>query len=189
MKDNFEYQPGFLPIPGYEGRYSCNQEGVVHSHLKNPKGLPHAIKTNNNGYKYVTLATRNPVTPTKSVGIGWILAILFLPNPENYPDIEFINGDAGDIRLDNIRWVKHNFRSRKTQSYVYRAWHRDAPDKIHTHKSRLGLARICGIKKAQIESYLFNCPGVYHYKTGWAVDRYIDPDFHARRLVLDVKKK
>lgn len=55
------------------------------------------------GYPYVYLRDINGKPKIKK--IHRLLGELFIPNPENKPEIDHINTDKSDFRLENLRWV------------------------------------------------------------------------------------
>jgi len=54
---------------------------------------------NGTGYKYITLPVR------KNYTIHRLMAIHYLPNPDNLPEVDHINRIRDDNRLENLRWV------------------------------------------------------------------------------------
>ena len=58
------------------------------------------IKLNNKTYKYHR-----------------IIALMFLPNPDNLPEIDHINHDKLDNRLENLRWVSSHDNSMNKTKY------------------------------------------------------------------------
>ena len=175
----------FKPIPGYEGRYSASNLGKVISHIRGNKEVRPKVTTN--GYHYVSLSTGYTKPRTKSVGLAWLVAVMFVPNPENYQDIEIINGDKSDIRPDNIQWIKHNFKSRKVQPYEYLAWHQDNPDHVIKTSSMRQMAKMVDIRRERIEIYIWHIPGLYG-PNGWAFERRLIPDFYLNRLIYKPKE-
>lgn len=55
---------------------------------------------NGSGYKYVALYPNH-----KNFTIHRLLAIHYIPNPENKPEVDHINRIRHDNRLENLRWV------------------------------------------------------------------------------------
>ena len=69
------------------------------------------------GYMHVTLYKDGK---KKTSYVHRLLAIAFIPNPENKTDVDHINGVRDDNRLENLRWLTHKenlnaFRSNPAQ--------------------------------------------------------------------------
>jgi len=54
------------------------------------------------GYRRMTL--RNP-SGTKSFLIHRLVALAFIDNPDNLPEVDHINRNAGDNNVENLRWA------------------------------------------------------------------------------------
>jgi len=61
------------------------------------------IKSNKKGY--IRTIFINDLNERKSWAIHRIIATCFIPNPENKPYVDHINGVRNDNRVENLRWV------------------------------------------------------------------------------------
>ena len=95
-------------IKGYEGLYEVSNLGrvksierkVAHPIVKEKTIKEKLLKynTDSNGYLYVTLYKNGK---PKSFKIHRLVAIAFISNPDNKPDIDHINTNKTDNREDN----------------------------------------------------------------------------------------
>jgi hypothetical protein len=60
---------------------------------------------NSNGYLYINLCKDGI---QKTVKVHRLVCQAFLPNPENKLEIDHINRNKQDNRLDNLRWATHS---------------------------------------------------------------------------------
>ncbi len=55
--------------------------------------------------KYAFVSILKPNKKTEGVYMHKLMAHTFIPNPENKKEINHINGDRSDFRLENLEWV------------------------------------------------------------------------------------
>ena len=82
-------------IPGYEGEYKVSNMGNVYSIIKHR--LSSLILNKTLGYLFVNLHGKN-------YRVHRLVALTFIPNPENKPYIDHINTIKTDNRVENLRW-------------------------------------------------------------------------------------
>lgn len=86
-------------IPGFEGAYAATEDGRIWSHKTQSFFSPW---NNGSDYLYVTLQTPGG---QKNFRVHRLIAMTFIPNPENKPEVDHINEDKQDNRVENLRWV------------------------------------------------------------------------------------
>lgn len=100
-------------VIGYEGLYEV-------SNLSRVRSLPRLVPTNgltckermvvggilrqhiSNGYMNVRICKNGKSSQFR---VHRLVAIAFIPNAENKPQINHINSDRSDNRIDNLEWV------------------------------------------------------------------------------------
>lgn len=98
------FMDGFKSIPGYDGRYLIDTCGNVYSTYRNRLLTQ---KLDKDGYKEVALSTRGKV---KYYRVHRLVAITFIPNPNNYTIVNHKNEIRDDNEVNNLEWctVKYN---------------------------------------------------------------------------------
>jgi len=82
--------------------YLITKDGIVYSKSyrgTNKQGILSPIK-HSLGYLRVNIAGR-------MIGIHRLVAETYIDNPASLPEVDHIDGDKANNRLDNLRWVSH----------------------------------------------------------------------------------
>lgn len=98
-------------IPGYEGLYECSSKGEVRGlkRMVNSKtGLKREARgriiakfISTQGYWVVPLSINSN---RLSKRVARLVAQTFIPNPDNKPQVNHINGVKTDNRVENLEW-------------------------------------------------------------------------------------
>lgn len=158
---------GFFPIPGYEGLV-ISQKGIV-------KRLPYTKKGRNayGEFSFLTREREVKFSPQEymqtTVDIGdkkytiklhRLLALTFISNPTNLPQVNHIDGDKYNNELENLEWcsAKHNVihsyeaglasnkGERHPQSILNYSLVEELRDKYRSGESVVQLSKEYGIK-------------------------------------------
>lgn len=107
-------------IQGYEGLYQVSNLGRVKSLGRFIDRLVYGnywqeekiLKPNKTKYGYLIVELRKNKKP-KSFLVHRLVAITFIPNSENKPEVDHINADKTNNSVNNLRWVtaKENVRN------------------------------------------------------------------------------
>lgn len=93
-------------ISGYEGYYQVSTFGRVRAigHKYQRKGIYVLALHENNGYGYL-LADLHKDNKYKSVAVHRLVAQTFIPNPDNKPEVNHIDGNKQNNNVENLEWV------------------------------------------------------------------------------------
>lgn len=100
----------FKQVKGFQSRYKVSQDGIVCDFKK-----VRIVSTylDDNGYERITL--QNDKGEHKLTTVHRVVGMAFIPNPDNKPEINHIDGDKQNNHVSNLEWatrkenVKHKF--------------------------------------------------------------------------------
>jgi len=97
-------------------RYYADEMGSIWS-IKSNKITKLSGGSNKSGYRQVSLRLKNKMITR---GIHRLVALTFLPNPENKPQVNHINGLESDNRVGNLEWctASENMRHSYTSMFL-----------------------------------------------------------------------
>lgn len=104
-------------VAGYEGLYKVSDFGRVKSCFRAVKGYPGTIRVHEERILSQTkgVITKRYPNPQYSVelwkfgkrqriAVGRVVAMAFIPNPGNYPQVNHIDGDRSNNCTGNLEW-------------------------------------------------------------------------------------
>lgn len=102
------------PIEGYEGLYEVSSEGRIKSCRRTTitaSGKRHAVPErilkhdiDSYGYHHVGLHKNGR---EKTFAVHRLVALAFIPNPDNRPTVNHLDGDKSKNSVSNLEWTTH----------------------------------------------------------------------------------
>lgn len=87
-------------IPGYEGLYSISEDGNVFSYRTKK-----FLKPRDDGRGYLKVKLTNTDGKCKTHATHRLVALTYIPNPNNLPEVDHIDRNRLNNSVDNLRWV------------------------------------------------------------------------------------
>jgi hypothetical protein len=120
-------------VPGYEGLYQVSDHGNVRS--LNWRNLGHArnlyLKEHNRGYRHVELRKNGKA---KAFTVHRLVAMAFIPNPNNYPVINHKDENKANNAADNLEWCNMSQNMKHTISLHQDRYHVEGKPFYRTEK-------------------------------------------------------
>ncbi len=172
------------PIPQYEGLYEISDQGDVRSiaqytchHIVTPRPKPRSVKAEltHDGYVRVCLSNRGT---HKHYTVHRLVALTFIPNPDNLPQVNHKDENPQNNSVDNLEWCtgkqncnygKHCQRIRDRLAIKHHlakavAKLDESGNILETYKSINDAARQLGIRGENITRC---CKGKYNQSCGY----------------------
>lgn len=103
--------------------YSVNENGEIRNDISGK--IKSAYVCKGNGYYYVDLWENNKC---KKMQLHRIIAEAFIPNPENKPTVDHVDGDRKNNSIDNLRWATYSEQNSRFNTHGVRS------EKIYAEK-------------------------------------------------------
>jgi hypothetical protein len=128
----------FKDIDESNGLYQVSNLGNMRSYNNKDKEVK--ILTPNTAKGYAMVHLRGDVN--KSINVHRLVAKAFIPNPENKKEVNHINGDKSDNRVENLEWstrsenIIHAYKTGLKKGYCVKG--KDNPFSIPVVQMTLG---------------------------------------------------
>ncbi len=159
-------------IPGYEGLYQSSNFGRIKSlsrTISQKNGIKRTIreiiiKTHISGM-YLAMSTVDVFGNKKTTSVHRLVAITFIPNLENKPCVNHINGIKTDNRVENLEWctyLENEIHSRDVLNKKYAFGEMSSSAKL-TEQKVLAIRRLHKINPKYNRKKIALKLGIHHY--------------------------
>lgn len=128
----------FKPIPGYEDLYLVNKDGQIYSKKRNKLLSPDKDKY---GYLQVKLCKNGEI---KNFKVHRLVALTFIQNPLNLPQVNHLDGDKLNNNISNLEWCTCSQNNKH-------AWKLGLKENVRAAARRLGKINIKFATEARIK--------------------------------------
>lgn len=145
------------PIPGYS-KYEASTLGGIRSiereltvydpgrdHFYNVVRSQHILKPHPNWRGYLRVDLRST---DRKIGrmemVHRLIALVFIPNPNNYPQVNHINPNKNDNSVNNLEWCTNLHNNRHARSF---GLYDDGMKKLHLSHRKLDETQVRTIRK------------------------------------------
>lgn len=101
----------FKPIPGFEDKYLISKDGDVWSLISN-KLLKPAEHTKD---RYLQVSLNISPNVNRTYKVHRLVAMAYLPNPNNLPEVNHIDFNRINNYVDNLEWMNHSDNIKHTR--------------------------------------------------------------------------
>ena len=164
------------PIEGYEGLYEVSNYGRIksiigfngHEYVKRNKILKNSRQNAKSSY-YRSVVNLCKNKKAKTYKVHRLVARAFIPNPNNYPEVNHIDGNPLNNRVENLEWctTKHNIHhaiDNGLQVYSINTINRETMvELLNNGYTYDEISNFLGIAKGTVFNYIkrFNIKKVY----------------------------
>jgi hypothetical protein len=92
-------------ISNYNGKYQVSNLGNVSRVGKR------VLKPQRRGHGYLSVWLYDGHNHGKQVSVHRLVAMAFIPNPNNFPEVNHIDENKQNNRADNLEWCSHGYNS------------------------------------------------------------------------------
>lgn len=131
------------PVVGYEGYYEVSNTGLV----RRIKGNILKPKIEKNGYVRYHLSQNGKA---KTILAHRIVALAFIPNPNNYPTVNHKDENKENNQVDNLEWCDMPYQNRYGQGAINRNKAKEKPV-LQYDKDGNFIKKFDSVKKAATE--------------------------------------
>lgn len=139
--------------------YSINKQGQVRndktSHIKKP------TLNKRNGYLVVDLYKDNK---REKVTVHRLVAEAFIPNPENKPTVDHIDGNRQNNSVDNLRWATYSEQNSRfktvgvrSEPIIVKHYEEKRKKRGGGHEAWLGIIEVLEFDSISEAAKYFNC--------------------------------
>ena len=131
-------------ILGYEGKYRVSTSGEIYSEISG-KILKQFYRGSspNNKYLVINLCKNNK---QKTASVHRLVAQAFIPNPNNLPCVNHIDGNKDNNCVENLEWCTYS----ENNYHAFRMRSKKIPNNTQNTNSKLTYDEVVEIKKSLI---------------------------------------